>query len=72
MPAATEILKECFIPSCGISIQPSDAAITSDATPTTSLPKTSAIGSVKFVLKLEREILHLRLLHSKYFVPFTF
>jgi hypothetical protein len=57
IPAATEILNECFIPSCGISIHPSQTVITSVATPSTSLPKTSAIGSVKFELKLESEML---------------
>ena len=46
MPAVTLTLRECFVPNCGISRQPSHASTTSWWTPFTSLPKTTAVGTV--------------------------
>ena len=42
IPAATEMFNECFIPNCGISMEPSQSFNTSSPTPLTSLPNTTA------------------------------
>ena len=47
MPAVTLTLRECFVPNCGISRQPSHASTTSWWTPFTSLPKTSPKRVIK-------------------------
>ena len=42
MPAVTDTLSECFVPNCGISMEPSQASTTCCCTPLTSLPSTTA------------------------------
>ncbi len=51
IPALTEILSECFVPNCGISITVSDRLTTSCCTPLTSFPKIRAYLFVDSGLK---------------------
>ena len=57
IPAVTDMLNECLVPNCGISIQSSERSTTSCCTPFTSLPKMKAYFRPLSMVNCSREIL---------------
>ena len=57
IPAVTDMLNECLVPNCGISIQSSERSTTSCCTPFTSLPKMKAYFRPLSMVNCYREIL---------------